>query len=199
VGGGGVSNPVVVNLNLATSSSNSVFSGDESSSSAFDMESLKAGLTTVSTISCNHANLKGRVSKLKGKFEHWEEVLNQIKLCFPINIDTNLKEEVEFLTSCFQTLLNSLKQRIEACGESNTYFRSKISELKKSMKIIGNKNEELQDTIDSLGKAAGNGGANFSPSLLELKKMQENFSHLQIQLETHFAQELPRFGSKKGE
>jgi hypothetical protein len=43
------------------------------------------------------------------------------------------------------------------------------------MKIIGNKNLELQDTINSLGKAAGNGGANFSPSLLELKKMQEKF------------------------
>jgi hypothetical protein len=62
VGGGGVSNPVVVNPNPATSSSNSVFSGDESSSSAFDMESLKTGLATVSTISRDHANLKGRVS-----------------------------------------------------------------------------------------------------------------------------------------
>ena len=60
--GGGVSNPVVVNPNPATSSSNSVFSGDESSSSAFDMELLKAGLATVSTISRDHANLKGRVS-----------------------------------------------------------------------------------------------------------------------------------------
>ena len=197
--GGGVSNPVVVNPNPATSSSNSVFSGDESSSSAFDMESLKAGLATVSTISRDHANLKGRVSRLEGKFEHWEEVLNQIKLCFPIDINTNLKEEVEFLTGCSQTLLNSMKQRTNACGESNTYFRSKISELEKSMKIIGNKNVELQDTINSLGKAAGNGGANFSSSLLELKKMQENFSHLQIELETCFAQELPQFGRKHGE
>jgi hypothetical protein len=128
--GGGVSNPVVVNPNPATSSSNSVFSGDESSSSAFNMESLKAGLATVSTISRNHANLKGRVSRLEGKFEHWEEVLNQIKLCFPIDIDTNLKEEVEFLTGCSQTLPNSLKQRINACGKSNTYFRLKKSELK---------------------------------------------------------------------
>ncbi len=67
------------------------------------------------------------------------------------------------------------------------------------MKIIGDKNVELQDTINSLGKAAGNGGANFSSSLLELRKMQENFSHLQIELETRFPQELPRFGSKHGE
>jgi hypothetical protein len=102
-------------------------------------------------------------------------VLNQIKLCFPIDINTNLKEEVEFLTGCSQTLLNSLKQRTDACGESNTFFRSKISELKKSMKIIGNKNVELQDTINSLRKAARIGGANFSSSLLELKEMQENF------------------------
>ncbi len=67
------------------------------------------------------------------------------------------------------------------------------------MKIISNKNVELQDTINSLGKVAGNGGANFSSSLLELKKMQENFSHLQNELETHFAQELPQFESKHGE
>jgi chromosome condensin MukBEF ATPase and DNA-binding subunit MukB len=159
-----------------------VFSGDESSSSAFDMELLKAGLATVSTISRDHANLKGRVSRLEGKFEHWEEVLNQIKLCFPIDIDTNLKEEVEFLTGCSQTLLNSLKQQTNACGESNTYFRSKISELKKSMKIIGNKNVELQDTINSLRKAAERGGANFKSSLAELKNMQENFSCLQTEM-----------------
>ncbi len=126
-------------------------------------------------------------------------MLNQIKLCFPIDIDTDLKEEVEFLTGCSQTLFISLKQRTDACGENNTNFRSKISELEKSMKIIGNKNVELQDIINSFGKAAGNGGANFSSSLLELKKMQENFSHLQIELETCFAQELPRFGSKHGE
>jgi len=175
-----------------TSSSNSVFSGDESSSSAFNMESLKAGLATVST---DHANLKGRVSRLEGKFENWEEVLNQIKLQF--DIDTDLKGEVDFLTFSSQTLLNSLKQRIDSCGESNTYFRSKISELEKSMKFIDNKNVELQDTINSLGKAAGNGGANFISSLQELKKMQENYSHLKIELETRFAQELPRFGSKQ--
>ena len=98
-----------------TSSSNSVFSGDESSSSAFDMESLKAGLATVST---DHANLKGRVSRLEGKFENWEEVLNQIKLQF--DTETDLKGEVDFLTFSSQTLLNSLKQRIDSCGESNT-------------------------------------------------------------------------------
>ncbi len=102
-------------------------------------------------------------------------MLNQIKLRFPIDINTNLKEEVEFLTGCSQTLLNSLKQQTNACGESNTYFRLKISELEKSMKIIGNKNVELQDTINSLGKAAGNGGANFSSSLLELKKCRRIF------------------------
>jgi hypothetical protein len=42
------------------------------------MELLKAGLATVSTISLDHANLKGRVSRLEGKFEHWEEVLNHL-------------------------------------------------------------------------------------------------------------------------
>ena len=177
-----------------TSSSNSVFSGDESSSSAFDMESLKAGLATVST---DHANLKGRVSRLEGKFENWEEVLNQIKLQF--DTETDLKGEVDFLTFSSQTLLNSLKQRIDSCGESNTYFRSKISKLEKSMKFIDNKNVELEDTINSLGKAAGNGGANFISSLQELKRMQENYSHLKIELETRFEQELPRFESKQGE
>ncbi len=139
------------------------------------MESLKAGLATVSTISHDHANLKGRVSRLEGKFDHWEEVLNKIKLCFPIDIGTNSKEEVEFLTRCSQTLLDSLKQQIEACGKSNTHFRLKISELEKSRKIIDNKNVELQDTINSLGKAAENGGANFRPSLLELKKNAGEF------------------------
>ena len=55
----------VLNPNPPTTSpSNSVFSGDESSSSAFDMESLKAGLATVST---DHANLKGRVLRIGRK------------------------------------------------------------------------------------------------------------------------------------
>ena len=121
----------------------------------------------------------------------------QIKLRF--DIDTNLKKEVEFLTCCSQSLLNNLKQRVDACGESRTYFRSKISELEKSMKSIGNKNMELQDTINFLREVAGSGGANFSSSLLELKKMQEDFSHLQIELETRFAQGLTRFGSQHGE
>lgn len=67
------------------------------------------------------------------------------------------------------------------------------------MKFIDNKNVELQDTINSLGKVAGNGGANFISSLQELKRMQENYSHLKIELETRFAQELPRFESKQGE
>jgi hypothetical protein len=58
------------------------------------------------------------------------------------------------------------------------------------MKSIGNKNVELQDTINILREAAGSGGANFSSSLPELKKMQEDFSHLQIELETRFVQGL---------
>ncbi len=124
-------------------------------------------------------------------------MLHQIKLCF--DIDTNSKEEVEFLTCCSQSLLNNLKQRVDACGESRTYFRSKISELEKSMKSIGNKNVELQDTINFIREAAGSGGANFSSSLLELKKMQEDSSHLQIELESCFAQVLTRFGSQHGE
>jgi len=67
------------------------------------------------------------------------------------------------------------------------------------MEFIDNKNVELEDTINSLGKAAGNGGANFISSLQELKRMQENYSHLKIELETRFEQELPRFESKQGE
>ena len=43
--------------------------------------------------------------------------------------------------------------------------------------------------VHSLGKAAGKGGANFISSLHELKKMQENYSHLKIELETRFAQD----------
>ncbi len=43
------------------------------------MESLKAGLATVSTIRRNHVDLEGRVSHLEGKFEQWEEVLHQFK------------------------------------------------------------------------------------------------------------------------
>ncbi len=124
-------------------------------------------------------------------------MLHQIKLCF--DIDTDSKEEVEFLTCCSQSLLNNLKQRLDACDESRTYFRSKISEREKYMKGIGDKNVELQDTINFLRGAAGSGGANFSSSLLELKKMQEDFSHLQIELETRFAQGLTRFGSQHGE
>ena len=161
------------------------------------MESLMAGLATVSTIMCNHVNLEGRVSWLEGNVEHWEEVVNQIKLCFPIDI--NLNAEVEFLTTCSQSLLNSLKQRINTCSKSNTYFRTKILQLKTSIDSIVDKHAELQDTINFLGLVAGSDGANFSLFLLELKKIQDNFSHLPIELETPFAQELSWFGSKHGE
>jgi hypothetical protein len=195
--GGGISNPGVASPYSATSFSNSAFGGYQSSSSVFDMELLKAGLTTVSTISRNQVDLEGRVSRLEGKVEQWEEVMHQIKLHF--DIDTYSKEEVEFLTCCSQALLNNLKQQVDACGKSHTYFHSKISEIETSMKSIGDKNAELQDTIDSLREAAGSGGANFSLSLLELKKMQEDFSHLQIELETRVVQGLNRFESQHGE
>ena len=67
------------------------------------------------------------------------------------------------------------------------------------MKSIGDKNVELQDTINSLRKAAEHSGANFKSSLAELKNMQENFSHLQTEMETHFSQGLTQCGSEHGE
>jgi hypothetical protein len=54
-------------------------------SSAFNMDSLKAGLETIHTISCKHVDIRGRVNQLKGKVEHWEKELNQIKLTFAID------------------------------------------------------------------------------------------------------------------
>ena len=67
------------------------------------------------------------------------------------------------------------------------------------MRIIGDKNVELQDTINSLRKAAERGGANFKSSLAELKNMQENFYRLQTEMETRFLPGLTQFGSEHGE
>ena len=133
------------------------------------MELLKAGLGTVSAVSRNHVNLKGRVNRLERKVEQWEEVLNKIKH-FDI-VDTYSKEEVEFMSIGSQAILSALNRRIDGYGEITTYLRSKLSGLEESMKSIGDKNVELQDTINSLRKAAECGGANFKSSLAELKNI----------------------------
>jgi hypothetical protein len=73
-------------------------------SSAFSIDSLKAGLETVEYISCEHANLKGRVNQLEGKVGHWEKELNQIKL----TLETD--EEIEFMTHCSKAALDSIKE-----------------------------------------------------------------------------------------
>ena len=79
-----------------------------------------------------------------------------------------------------------------------SYLRSKLSGLEESTKSISDKNVELQDTINSLRKAAECGGANFKSSLAELKNMQENFSW-QTEMETRFLQGLTQCGSGHGE
>jgi predicted nucleic acid-binding Zn-ribbon protein len=160
------------------------------------MASLKAGLVNVSAVSRNQGNLEGRVSRLEGKVEQWEEVLNKIK---HFDFDTHLEEEVEFMAIGSQAILSALNQRIDGCSDSNTYLRSRLSRLEESMKSIGDKNVELQDTINSLRKAAERGGANFKSSLAELKKMQENFSSLQTEMETHFTQGLTQCRIEHGE
>jgi predicted nucleic acid-binding Zn-ribbon protein len=152
------------------------------------MELLKADLATVSLVSRNHVNLEGRVNQLEGKVEQREEVMNKIKH-FDID-DTYSKEEVEFVAIGSQAILSALNRGINGCGESTTYLRSKLSGLEESIKSIGDKNVELQDTINSLRKVAECDGANFKLSLAELKNMQENFSHLQTEMETHFSQGL---------
>ena len=123
-------------------------------------------------------------------------MLNKIK---HFDFDTHLEEEVEFMAIGSQAILSALNQRIDGCSDSNTYLRSRLSRLEESMKSIGDKNVELQDTINSLRKAAERGGANFKSSLAELKKMQENFSSLQTEMETRFTQGLTQCRSEHGE
>ena len=123
-------------------------------------------------------------------------MLNKIK---HFDFDTHLEEEVEFMAIGSQAILSALNQRIDGCSDSNTYLRSRLSRLEESMKNIGDKNVELQHTINSLGKAAEHGGANFKSSLAELKKMQENFSSLQTEMETRFTQGLTQCRSEHGE
>ena len=123
-------------------------------------------------------------------------MLNKIK---HFDFDTHLEEEVEFMAIGSQAILSTLNQRIDGCSNSNTYLRSRLSRLEESMKSIGDKNVELQDTINSLRKAAERGGANFKSSLAELKKMQENFSSLQTEMETRFTQGLTQCRSEHGE
>ncbi len=67
------------------------------------------------------------------------------------------------------------------------------------MKIIGDKNVELQGNINSLRNAAECGGANFESSLVELKNMQENFYRQQTEMKTRFEQGLTQSGSEHGE
>jgi hypothetical protein len=98
-----------------------------------------------------------------------------------------------------QAILSALNRRIDGCGESTTYLRSRLSGPEESMKSIGDKNVELQDTINSLRKVAESGGANFKSSLEELKNMQENFSSLQTEMETRFSQGLTQCGCEHGE
>jgi hypothetical protein len=123
-------------------------------------------------------------------------VLNKIK---HFDIDDTYKEEVEFVAIDSQAILSALNRQIDGCGKSTTYLRSKLSGLEESIKSIGDKNVELQDTINSLKKAAECGGANFKLSLAELKNMQENFSCLQTETETRFSQAFTQCGSEHGE
>ena len=161
------------------------------------MSSLAAGLATVTAVSQNQVNLEGRVSRLEGKVEQWEEVLNKIK---HFDFDTHpYEEEMEFELMGTRAILSALNQRIDHFGESTTYFRSRLSELEESMKIIGDKNVELQGNISSLRNAAESGGANFKSSLEELKNMQENFYRQQTEMETRFEQGLTQSGSVHSE
>ena len=123
-------------------------------------------------------------------------MLNKIK---HFDFDTHLEEEVEFMAIGSQAILSALNQRIDGCSDSNTYLRSRLSRLEESMKSFGDKNVELQDTINSLRKAAERGSANFKSSLAELKKMQENFSSLQTEMETRVTQGLTQCRSEHGE
>ena len=43
------------------------------------MALLTAGLATLSAVIRNQVNLEGRVGRLEGKVEQWEEVMNKIK------------------------------------------------------------------------------------------------------------------------
>jgi hypothetical protein len=164
--------------------------------SAFSMDSLKASLESVETLSHEQANLRDRVNQLEGRVVVCEEDLNQIKLTFASHADE--VEQVKFNTFCSETALKSLKEVVKNCGESNSYFRAKISRLEESIQDINKINEEasvrVQNAIHSLGN-----GTDLSPFVLELKNMHENYSIMQAQLNTCFAEkDLREFGSKQG-
>ena len=95
------------------------------------MDSLKASLESVET---KQANLKDRVNQLEGRVVVCEEDLNQIKLTFASHADE--VEQVKFDTFCSETALKSLKELVKNCGESNSYFRAKISRLEESIQDI---------------------------------------------------------------
>jgi hypothetical protein len=103
---------------------------------AFNMDLLKAGLDTVETMSCEHADLKGRVGKLEGRMENWEKKLNEIKSTFATDA------EIDFMTSCLKVVLDNMKTRIKNFSKSNSYFYSKISGLEESMENINEINKE---------------------------------------------------------
>ena len=161
------------------------------------MDSLKASLESVETLSHEQANLRDRVNQLKGRVVVCEEDLNQIKLTFASHADE--VDQVKFDTFCSDASLKSLKELVKNCGESNSYFRAKISGLEESIQNINKINEEafgrVQNTIHSLGT----NGTDLSPLVLELKNMHKNYSSMQAQFNTCFAEkDLREFGSKQG-
>ncbi len=140
------------------------------------------------------------MNQLEGKVGHWEKELNQIKL----TLETD--EEIEFMTHCSKAALDSIKEQIETCGKSNSYFRSKIFELENSIRTINIINKEamlsVNNTIKSLDGQLQHGldtnCDDFNALVVDLKKMQENDSSMQNQLNTHLAEELPELESKQG-
>ena len=75
------------------------------------MDSLKASLESVETLSHEQANLRDRVNQLEGRVVVCEEDLNQIKLTFASHADE--VEQVKFNTFCSETALKSLKEVVK--------------------------------------------------------------------------------------
>jgi hypothetical protein len=115
------------------------------------------------------------VNQLEGKVGHWEKELNQIKL----TLETD--EEIEFMTYCSKAALESIKEQIEICGKSNSYFHSNIFELEDSIKTINVINKEatlsVNNTIKSLDGQLQHGldtnCDNFNALVVDLKNSGE--------------------------
>jgi len=122
------------------------------------MDLLKASLESVETLSHEQANLRDRVNQLEGRVGvvACEGDLNQIKVTFAS--DADVVDEVNFITFCsnVNVVLNSLKERVETCGHSNSYFCAKISEIEESIQNINKINEEA-------GVVHANVGQNVTP------------------------------------